>query len=224
MKTLFMLGGHGDIGKAIVAKFAESNYKTIVPTSQELNLENIDAIDVYFKNRTFAIDVLITSAGWNEPKPIEEITFADINKTIGINVLGFCRVVQHLLPFLKEKESGYILAISSIFSFITRGKRLAYTISKHALNGLVKTLAIELGPSNIKVNALSPGYVDTKMTRKNNDSETIRKLAEGIPLGRLASSDDIAAVAYFLCSEQNQYISGQNIVVDGGYSIGGFQK
>ena len=69
-----------------------------------------------------------------------------------------------------------------------------------------------------------PGFVDTKMTRKNNTPETVKNIEAGIPLGRLASSRDIADVAYFLCSAENKYITGQNIIVDGGYSIGGFQK
>ena len=89
--------------------------------------------------------------------------------------------------------------------------------------GIIRTLAIELGPYNINVNALSPGFVDTIMTRKNNDDQTIQRIKNSIPMGRLADTEDIAKVAYFLCSDLNTYINGQNIIVDGGFSVGGFQ-
>lgn len=97
-------------------------------------------------------------------------------------------------------------------------------MSKHALIGLIKTAAIELGRYNIKVNAIFPGFVDTNLKRKNNDSNKIKFLEEGIPLGNMAKPADIANVAYFLCSEKNTYITGQDITVDGGFICGGFQK
>jgi 3-oxoacyl-[acyl-carrier protein] reductase len=96
-------------------------------------------------------------------------------------------------------------------------------MSKHALNGAVKTLAIELASHGVLVNAISPGYIGTKMTYKNNSPETISKLVSGIPLGRLGYPEDIAEVASFLCSPKNRYLTGQDLVVDGGFSVGGFQ-
>ena len=116
------------------------------------------------------------------------------------------------------------MIISSIYGFPARNGRLPYVASKHALVGIAKTLAIELGPSNILVNAVSPGYVDTKMTSANNDAATIERFRAGIPLGRLAEPAEIADVVAFLCGGGNRYLTGQDIVVDGGYSIGGFQS
>lgn len=225
MKTLLILGGSGNIGSTIIERFKKAGYKIIAPTRQELDLEDRSSIEKYLKNINLKyVDVLIHCAGFNEPKPIEEVTLLDIDKTNAVNVLSFCQIVKYFVPGLKEKKNGYILAISSIYGIFSRAKRLPYAMSKHALNGVIQTLALELGPFNIKVNALSPGFVDTKMTRKNNDVKTIRDFEEKIPLGRLASTKDIANVAYFLCSPENTYINGQNIIVDGGYSIGGFQK
>jgi 3-oxoacyl-[acyl-carrier protein] reductase len=125
---------------------------------------------------------------------------------------------------MKQRKSGHIVAISSLYGAFSRSKRSAYSASKHALNGLVKAMSIELAPDNVLVNTLSPGFVDTKLTRKNNTADMIHEFKEKIPLGRLASVEDISAVAFFLCSEKNTYITGQDIVVDGGYSVGGFQK
>ena len=113
--------------------------------------------------------------------------------------------------------------ISSLYGFLARKGRLPYVISKHALNGAVKTLAIELAPFGIIVNALSPGYIATKMTYQNNSPEKVAKFVEGIPVGRLGDPGDIAEVAAFLCSRKNRYLTGQDIVVDGGFSVGGFQ-
>ena len=125
---------------------------------------------------------------------------------------------------MMKKKEGHILAISSLYGTASRRNRISYTMSKHALNGAVKTLSIELGEHNIKVNSLSPGYVETNMTKKNNDAKQIDLWKSRIPLGRLASPVDIAKVSLFLCSDNNQYISGQNIIVDGGYSIGGYES
>lgn len=227
MNNVFLLGGSGDIGTAIKNKFLQKGFNIISPARNELNLEDIKSIDNYFlkhKPVDFNIDVIIDSAGWNLPKTVEDLTVEDINKAYNINFLSFFKIVQYFIPYFKQKQKGYILAISSLYGEFARGKRLTYVISKHALNGFIKTLAIELGPYNILINTLSPGFVDTKMTRKNNTLETIKSFESKIPLGRLALPEDIAGVCYFLCSEENKYINGQNIIVDGGYSIGGFQN
>ena len=100
---------------------------------------------------------------------------------------------------------------------------MPYAISKHALIGAMKTMAIELGEFGVMVNAVSPGYIDTKMTSKNNSPEVIQKLISGIPVKRLGSPDDVARAVSFLASPQNHYVNGLDLVVDGGYSVGGFQ-
>jgi 3-oxoacyl-[acyl-carrier protein] reductase len=224
MKNIFLLGGSGDIGKAISAEFKRKDYRVICPTRNDLNLENRVDIECYFDRNEISPDALIYCAGWNEPKPFQKVTFIDLDKANSINVLSFYRIIQLLLPKMVKKNGGHILAISSLYSLIAREGRLPYVMSKHALGGLVKTLAIELGKFNIKINTLSPGFVNTKMTRKNNSKKTIKILRERIPLKRLAATDEVAKAAFFLCSKENTYITGQNIIIDGGYSVGGFQK
>ncbi len=114
-------------------------------------------------------------------------------------------VAKHLLPYFKEVKNGHILAISSIYGTVSRKGRSAYAMSKHALNGLVKTMALEFAQYGVKTNALAPGFVGTVMTYKNNSQDTIDSFTEKIPLGRLAEPKDIANAAYFLCSEDNTY-------------------
>ncbi|MBS4760017.1 MAG: SDR family oxidoreductase [Clostridium sp.] len=224
MKKVFLTGANGDIGSAIKDIFELNGFSVSAPTRQELNLENLDEVKAYFENHDCDFDVVIHCAGFNNPKMLEDLTFYDIEKTAKINYMSFFEIVKAIAPNMKSNESGHILGISSLYGSISRGGRLAYTASKHALNGVVKTLACELGEYNILVNTLSPGFVDTKMTRKNNSDEKIALMEKKIPMKRLAMPVDIANVAYFLCSDMNTYITGQDIIVDGGFMAEGGQN
>lgn len=222
MKKVFITGGNGEIGSSIVEIFKNNGYKVISPNSKELDLRDSKLIDEYF-NHNNNFDIFIHCAGINNPSLIEDLDFNNIKETMQINTFSFYEILKKLMPYQKI-NGGYILAISSLYGQISKAGRAAYAMSKHALIGLIKTAAIELGRYNIKVNAISPGFVDTNLTRKNNDSNKIKFLEEGIPLGNMAKPTDIANVAYFLCSEKNTYITGQDITVDGGFICGGFQK
>jgi 3-oxoacyl-[acyl-carrier protein] reductase len=193
-------------------------------TYQDLDLSNRQDIDSYFKDKDLNYDAFIHCAAINNPKKIEDINYEDLDKTIEVNLLCFYKIIQLLLPEMKKNNKGYILGFSSIYGVISRAKRLPYSISKHGMLGLVKTLSLELGEHSILVNAISPGFGDTQLTRKNLSQKEIDNLAKKIPLRRLAQPSEIAKVAYFLCSEDNSYITGQNIIVDGGYIVGGFQR
>jgi NAD(P)-dependent dehydrogenase (short-subunit alcohol dehydrogenase family) len=219
-----VLGGKGDIGSAITQKLSLSGVEVIGTGRADFDLANSNQIAGYFRENGNQFDILIHSGGLNNPKTFEELTDAQIRESLDANVLGFLDVVRELTPYWKKSRFGRILVISSLYGFLARKGRLPYVMSKHALNGAVKTLAIELAPYGILVNALSPGYIATKLTYKNNSTETIERLISGIPVGRMGTPEDVAEVASFLCSPSNQYINGQDIVVDGGYSIGGFQN
>lgn len=223
MKTLLLTGAHGDIGQAIAAQFEAANYQILGPRREELNLILSDSIQSFLNHLKTPIDAFVHCAGLNEPKEMIAISPEDLQKTFQINAFAFYDITQYLLRAQLLCDHSTIVAISSIYGLISRNGRFAYTAAKYALNGMVKTLALELGPRNIRVNAVAPGFVDTKMTRQNNTEATIAHFKEVIPLKRLASTEDIAKVVYFIGSEQNTYINGQTIVVDGGYSIGGFQ-
>ncbi len=219
-KILFITGGQGGIGRGIIKKFKAAGFKVISPTSRELDLSSPAGIKAYFKKFTLKIDVFIHCAGVNWPETIAKMDGVKLEKTMEINALSFARLIKVFYGNFKAKKAGHILAISSLWGFSSRPGRGAYAASKHALNGLVKTLALELGPLNVKVNALSPGFVNSRMTVVNNSAKIINSWKKQIPLGRLAQANDIANVAYFLCSPENSYLTGQNIVVDGGFSAG----
>lgn len=222
MKKVFITGGNGDIGSSIVKIFKNNGYEVISPSSKELDLRDSKLINEYF-NYNNDFDIFIHCAGINNPSLIEYLDFNNIKETMQVNTFSFYEILKKIIPYQKN-NGGYILAISSLYGQISRAGRTAYTMSKHALIGLIKTASIELGQYNIKVNAISPGFVDTSLTRKNNDDEKIKIMQENIPLNRLANPIDIANAAYFLCSEKNTYITGQDITVDGGFICGGFQK
>lgn len=222
MKKLFITGGNGDIGSSIVEIFKNNGYEVASPNSKELNLKDSNSINNYFSNN-YSFDIFIHCAGVNNPAFIEDLDFDNLKETMQINAFSFYEILRNIMPYQKN-NGGYILAISSLYGQISRAGRCAYAMSKHALIGLIKTAAIELGKYNIKINALSPGFVDTSLTRKNNSDDKIRIMQENIPLNRLADAKDIANVSYFLCSEKNTYITGQDITVDGGFICGGYQK
>ena len=119
---------------------------------------------------------------------------------------------------MKNQKWGRIVFISSLYGIVSRERRIAYSSSKNALNGLCKSLAIELGEDNILVNCVAPGYVMTDMTRKNLSEEEINAITNNIPTRRFQTTEDIANITAFLCSDLNQSITGQLIAVDGGFT------
>ena len=189
----------------------------------DFNLAAPDEIGRYFAVHGHAYDVLVHSGGMNHPKNFEELSEKEIRDVVEVNLFGFLQVLRFCLPHWKQCANGRVVVISSLYGFLARRGRLPYVLSKHALNGVVKTLAIELAEYGVLVNSLSPGYIGTKMTYANNPQNTIDRFTSGIPLRRLGTPEDIAEVASFLCSDRNRYITGQDIVVDGGFSVGGFQ-
>jgi 3-oxoacyl-[acyl-carrier protein] reductase len=135
-----------------------------------------------------------------------------------VNLTAPALLAQGLVGGMRARRWGRIVNVSSVFSQVTKEKRAAYSSSKAGLNGLTRTLAVELGPDNILVNSIAPGYVDTELTKRNNPPQDLAAIARTIPLRRLAQTDEIARCAAFLCSEDNTYLTGQTIVVDGGFT------
>lgn len=221
-RKVLILGGSGEIGAAMAQLFAMRGDQVISTGSKEIDLASKPSIDRFFGSNSPDFDVLIHCAGINNPRPFVEFSKEEIVNSFEVNVEGFIEVLRHIEPHLRA-NGGRVLAISSIYGFLSRRGRLPYAISKHGLVGAVKTLALELGPFGVLVNALSPGFIMTKLTTKNNSPEMIEKIRGWIPVGKLGTSQEIAEVAHFLCSPANTIINGADIVADGGFSVGGFQ-
>jgi 3-oxoacyl-[acyl-carrier protein] reductase len=161
-------------------------------------------------------DVLINNAAENRVRTIEELSAEDWQRIHTVNLTAPFLLLQHAAKHMAANGWGRVVNISSIYSLVSRVGRASYTSSKSGLNGLTFAAALEYGPAGILVNAVCPGFVDTDLTRQNNTPAQIEALRQQIPLRRLATPDEIASAVFFLASEQNTYITGQTIVIDGG--------
>ena len=218
--TVLVLGASGGIGSAVQERFEREGHEVVGTSSADLNLTDPEGIERWCLRSRPSFGVLVHSAGRNFPAPFDELTEAEIRTCFDTNVTGFLDVMRHLRPELVENR-GRVVVLSSLFGFLSRRGRLAYAMSKHALVGVVKTLALELGPQGVLVNAVSPGYIETRLTHQNNDEASIAHLETAIPLRRLGTPEDVAEAVYFLGSEHNRYINGHDLVVDGGLSVDG---
>jgi NAD(P)-dependent dehydrogenase (short-subunit alcohol dehydrogenase family) len=215
--TALITGASRGIGAAIAARLQGEGIRVLSPLSNELDLSSSVSIDCYLSTLTQPIDIVINNAGINRLGSIDEISSTDFEDVIQINLLGHFRLTQGLVKGMKARRYGRIVNISSIWSLVSRERRMAYSATKAAINGLTRAQALELAPYNILVNALAPGYVNTDLTKKNNTSVELEAIATQIPLGRLAEPSEIAECVAFLCSPKNSYLTGQVIAIDGGY-------
>jgi len=197
-----------------------AGHPVIATGRSDFDLGDPTSVDAWLAQPRPPIDVLVHSAGLNHPRLFRDLDEATIRECFAVNVEGFLRMARGLIPELSDSR-GRIVVLSSIFGFMSRVGRLPYSMSKHALVGVVKSLALELAPDGVLVNAVSPGYIDTALTRANNDEVTVERLRSAVPLQRLGTAMDVAEVVYFLGSRANQYVTGQDVVVDGGFSIDG---
>ncbi len=182
-----------------------------------MDLASSVSVERYLDGIRDEIDILVNNAGINDLAGIGEITDVVMQRTLQINLLSPLQITRRLVEGMKARRYGRIVNISSVWSFVTKERRLPYSASKSALNGITRTLAVELAPFNVMVNGVAPGYVNTDLTRQNNAPAEIAAIAEGIPMKRLAEPYEIAELVAFMCSEKNSYMTGQIVVIDGGF-------
>lgn len=170
-----------------------------------------------FTERFGSIDVLINNAGISKIAPINDVSFEDWDRLLSLNLSSPFYLIKSFLPDFLCKKSGSIINISSMWGVSGASCEVAYSASKAGLIGLTKALAKELGPSGIRVNAISPGVIHTKMNEALGD-EILKELQSDASLQRLGNPCDVAAAALFLAdNEKSGFITGQNLVVDGGF-------
>lgn len=240
-RTALITGGTRGIGAAIANTFAQANASVIITGTQEETvarrvneLNSISQREVRGWVADFtdpsatesvcaqirklsSLDILINNAGTNLIVPIDKIKAADLARIMALNLQAPTLLSGAAAVLMKQKRWGRILNIASIWSVLTKPGRAMYTASKFGIVGLSKTSAADLGSYNILVNALSPGFTLTDLTRATVPAEERNNLAQQVPLRRFAQPEEMANVALFLCSELNTYITGQNIVADGGF-------
>jgi 3-oxoacyl-[acyl-carrier protein] reductase len=166
------------------------------------------------------LDILCANAGIFPETPLDEMTEADWDRVLDINLKGVFLSVKACLPHLKTRPSARILITSSITGNRTGISGLAhYAASKAGINGFIRTAAMELAQHNITVNGVEPGNVLTEGMESQLGQDYIDAQTEAIPLGRMADPEDIAHAMLFLASEEADYVTGQTIVVDGGQTL-----
>lgn len=170
-------------------------------------------------NKYNGFNICINNAGINKINPIEKTDYEDLENIILTNLTAPIYITSQVSKKMIENKKGSIINIGSIFGTVTKMGRSPYTATKSGIIGVTKTMAIDLAEHNILVNCVSPGFVDTELTRKVLGEEQMKIMSEKIPMKRLANTKDITPIILFLCSEFNTYITGQNITVDGGFTL-----
>ena len=239
MKTAIVTGCTGDIGKATTELYLEKGYRVYGMGQDKIkvqslaerypehfefigaNLSHQDGIETAKQAiaTITAIDVLINCAGINIIKPLENTTFDDFNRLLSINLKACHFLSQACTPKMTSQQYGRIVNISSIWGVISKEQRSLYSMSKSGLNGLTRALAAETGHHNILVNSISPGFIDTQLTSASLSDPQKADLISKVPMKRLGNTQEIAELIYFFGSEHNSFVTGQNIIADGGFSI-----
>lgn len=216
-KNILITGTSKGIGKAIKDELINSNFNCICPTREELDVNDINSIENYFNKLDVDIDGLVNNAGINILGNIESLTDEKMQDMLNINLVAPLKLIQCVAKNMKSNNYGKIVNLSSVWGVRSKEFRTLYSMTKFGINGMTKSLARELGEYNILVNSIAPGYVNTEMTKKNVPLEEQIKIKENIPLKRFAEPNEIAKLVSFLLSENNSYITGQIIIIDGGF-------
>ena len=218
-KTVLVTGASRGIGAAIANTMQERGWSVLCPQRCELDLSSADSVSRFCETlKGLRVDALVNNAGVNYIGDLAEISEADWQEMLMVNLTSARLLMQAVAPGMQEREWGRIVNISSIFSLVTKPRRAAYSATKGALNALTRAAAVEFGAKGVLVNSVCPGYIETDMTKQNNSPSDLTAICSTIPLGRLGDPSEIGKVVAFLCSDDASYITGQLIVTDGGFT------
>ena len=233
-KVVLVTGGEGGIGKSICSKFLQLGAKVIVTTTKKelanrkfskkiymyLDYNNKNSIQNFLNNlrKIKKIDVLINNAGINQLSYINEIDLKYLEEIYGVNLKGPIIMTKEISKIMIKNRNGKIVNISSIFGIVGKRGRSLYSATKFGLIGLTKSSALDLAKYNILVNSVSPGVINVGLTKKILNPKELKKIKGEIPLNRLGEPSAVSYLVCFLCSNLNTYITGQNFVIDGGYT------
>ncbi len=231
------------MGYATAKKFCDNDIKTYVIGRTKERTENAcaemgdNAIPLIFDltkleeipgmiqgifDKEGHIDILVNNAGINMKKEFIDVTDAEFEQIVQTNLFSVFAISREVVKKMKETGGGSIVNISSMAAQYGMPKVVAYASSKTAIEGMTRSMAVDLAQYNIRTNCIAPGFIKTKMTAKALDSDPPRKekVFSRTPMGKMGLPEDIADAVYFMCSDQAKFITGTVLPVDGGNSIG----
>ena len=240
-KTAIVTGGSRGIGAAIVKMLAEEGYNVVLNYNKSEEIaqklkeeftkngycveifkadvskrEEAKALVEFTLKKFSSIEVLVNNAGISQTKLFTDITDEDWNSMIGTNLNSVFYTTQEVVKNMIHNKRGCIINISSIWGLVGSSCEVHYSVAKAGVDAMTKALAKELGPSNIRVNSIAPGIIDTDMNKYLTDKEIV-EIEDEIPLCRIGKVDDIAKCAKWLI--QDSYTTGQVISINGGWNI-----
>lgn len=235
-KIALITGGASGIGAAIAKKFVENRAVVIIvdidqelgkTTAQQmgekahfyyLNIADEKSVNETVEkiiNDFTKLDILVNNAGITNDRLVMRMTKEDWEKVIGINLTGTFLMTRAVVKYMVKQRFGRIINIASVIGLIGNTGQANYAASKAGIIGFTKSCAKEFASRNITVNAIAPGFIETRMTERLPD-EVKQSYYKLIPLGRFGKPEDVANLVLFLSSDQADYITGQVIAIDGG--------
>src|SRR3989454_4121053 len=243
-KVALVTGGTSGIGKATAIAFARAGTKVVVTGRREkegaqvvneikklggdaafvradvAKDTDVTAMVDFAVGKYGRLDVAFNNAGVEWKGPLDHATEAEYRRVFDINVWGVLNSIRHEIPLMLKTGGGAIVNNSSVAGHVGLAQVSVYIASKHAVEGLTKSLALEFAKQNIRINAIAPGAIATEMFDRFAGDELRDQIVSIVPVGRVGASDEIAAAVLYLCSDAAKFTTGTSLVVDGGFIAG----
>jgi gluconate 5-dehydrogenase len=216
---VILAGRRSDIIQKAATDLGKNAFAVMYDVTQHSHAsEMISKISIDFASPT----ILVNNAGIHIKKPAVETTEADMQRVMETHVIGAHALTRAVVPKMIERKHGSILFIASMASLFGIPRVVAYSAAKTAQLGLVRTLATEFSPHNVRVNAIAPGWIQTEMSASamQNDPARFERVLARTPMNRFGDPEDVAMAAVYLCSPAAKFVTGAVLPVDGGVSIG----
>ena len=219
MRRALVTGATRGIGRAVAERLERDGMEVTAVGTAEVDFSDRAATEAYAAELAQkGIDVLVNNAGINKISAFEQIDPDDFDRIHEVNVRAPFLLCRAVVPGMRARGYGRIVNISSVFGVITKEQRASYSTSKFGLDGMTAALASEVAEDGVLANCVAPGFVATDMTREVLGEDGMAELAARVPIRRLAQPEEIASLVAWLASEENTYLTGQNVVIDGGFT------
>jgi NAD(P)-dependent dehydrogenase (short-subunit alcohol dehydrogenase family) len=233
-RTAVVTGASRGLGASITLTLAEAGARVLAVARSRVELDELasrhnnvipldgDVTDADFVQglAQIEIDILVNNAGMNRPLLIEDVDIGTLDSMLGLNVRAAYLVAQAAArSMLAHGRGGSIINITSQMGHVGSPRRTVYCMTKHALEGLTKAMAVELAPKGIRVNSVAPTFIETAMTKPMLDDPAFLDFVKNmIPMGKIGQPEDVAAAVLYLASPASRMVTGTSLLVDGGWT------